>query len=587
MSYSLGQVAQPLTSALTTGIGAQIAAAAAAVTQQVAKNRIIVPADCAAIRSTGDTLTSFDAAKELRAGEWYVWAIPLAKTLTPAQATALTAAFEGAFFPAAAQYPVNVTTPCESRLRKDLAEKCDREPKASYIPHKQDNASTAIQVQRHNSTAKGPAMYWISLIHQFTASGLDGKKFFPANYPGFVGYRNVDGSPMFVVAFQMNPDPKVDLYDQSGAVANGNVARGAKPTVRAVVAQNLFTTALRKAASLANVPDLLFGDRPMSALLKLNRVRVEIRMRQSVKQAIRAGSESPNPLFPPDKTITEIRDLPQDARLPRDMVDVFDSAIDQAASFVSHGISLFASAIGALFAQVNVLSRTNSYVKVAYVQAQSIAARLRSGGAAIDAAAQNDAQMRAQALAQLKNPDHYLALRAIQDLRRQVTRLINDLSSADQFLSLTAAGLNQLSVAARDSDVLIRRGLDDAIARARTHTKMHASVRRSMECAAVRKARREQETYPERLSVAAETLAAGATGWAAQRPRAEAALQTYRALDAYLLEIERQIPLAWWAKPFGPLPVWGWGAVGVATFFGGAVVVRRRRKKKLKLSATK
>jgi hypothetical protein len=577
VSYSLGQVA-PV--AVTSGVGAQIAAAAAQVTQQVSKNRIIVPADCASIRSSGDTLTSFDAAKELRAGEWFIWAIPLSQTLTPAQASALTGAFEGAFFPFAAQYPVNVTTPCDRGIRDAHAEKCNREPKATYIPHKQDNAKVTVEVQKHNKESAGPAKYWVSLLHQFTGPGLDGKKFFGSTYPGFIGYRNVDGSPMFVVAFQMNPDPKVDLYDQSGAVASGNVARGSKPVVRALVAQNLFTNALKRAAVLSNLPGLLFGDRPISALMKLNRVTVELRFKGSLKQAVRAGSMPPNPMSAPDRVLTEVRDLPTDYRLNAETVQIFDSAIDQAAAFANHGISLFASLIGALFAQINVLSKTNSYVKVAYAQAQTVNGRLGAGSAAVDSAAQVDAQMRAAAKAQLENTNHYLALRTVQDLRRQLARLIQEVSGADAYLTQTVAGLQQLAVAARDSDVLIRKGLDEAIARARTHSKMHASVRRSMECAAIRKARREQETYPERLAVMAETLAAGAVAWAAKRPQADAALATYRALDAYLQEVERQIPLAWWAKPLGPLPVWGWGAVGVATFFGGAVMVRRSRKRK-------
>lgn len=583
MSYSLGQVPAALA---PTGIGSQIAATAAAVTQQVAKNRIIVPADCSAIRSTGDEFTSFDAAKELRAGEWYTWGIPLAQTLTPAQAATLAAAFEGAFFPAASGYPVNITTPCESALRNDLADKCNREPKDRYVPHKQDNAVTAIKVQKHNDPAnQGRAKHYISLIHQFTANGLDGKRFFPV-YPGFVGYRNVDGSPMFLVTFQLNPSPKVDLYDTAGNISSGNVARGALPVIKSITAQRWFVSSLKRAAAIAGIGgSLLFGDNPMNAIVRLNKIRVELHLLGSTKRAMRAGS-SPNPLAPPETTVTEIRPLPQDYRLNKEQLEIFDSAIDQAATAINKSISLFASLIGALFAQINVLSRTNSYVRVAYAKAQTITGRMNAGGAAIEEAAPFVAQAKAQAKGQLENPNHYLALRAIQEMRRQVARKIQDLSSADQYLAQTAAGLAELAVAARDSDVLIRKGLDDAIARARQHTGMHASIRRSMECAAIRKARREQETYPERLGRMAEILAAGATSWASKRPQADAALRAYRELDAYLAEIERQIPLAWWAKPLGPLPVWGWGAVGVGTFFGGAFMVRRSRKKK-KLAATK
>jgi len=582
VSYSLGQVAPAALA--TTGIGAQIASAAASVTQQVAKNRIIVPVDCAAIRSTGDQVTQFDAARELRAGEWYVWAIPIAQTLSAAQAATLAAAFEGALFPSAADYPVNVTTPCERSIRDAHAAKCNREPKATYIPHKQDNAKVSVEVQKHNDKARGAAMYWISLLHQFTGPGLDGKRLFPV-YPGFVGYRNIDGSPMFVVAFQMNPSPKVDLYDTAGNVVNGNVARGALPVVKATAAQRLFTAALKNAFARSGLGNLLFGESPMSMVVKLNKTRVELHLRGNVKMAARAGTP-PNPMQPPEQAVVQIRDLPQDYRLNKEQIEIFDSAIDQAATFIGKGISLFASAIGALFAQINVLSRTNSHVKVAYAKAQTITGRMNAGGTAVEEAAALAAQLRAQAQAQLENPDHYLALRTIQEMRRQVARKIQDLSSADQYLAQTVSGLAELAVAARDSDVLIRRGLDDAIARARTHTKMHASIRRSMECAAIRKARREQETYPERLGHMAEVLAAGATSWAAKRPQADAALRAYRELDAYLAEIERRIPLAWWAKPLGPLPVWGWGAVGIGTFFGGAFMVRRSRKKK-KLAATK
>ena len=598
MSYSgLGQATPgPL---LNTGslavqgdLGKRIVAAAASIAQQASSNRIIVPADCASIKTSGE-LTKFDVAKELRAGEWYLWAIPLKQTLTDPQAAALRAAFEGAFFPNAAEYPVNVTTPCKKGGARALvrmitiaevydseSKNCDRVKKDAYIPHKQDVADLSIKVQRHNKEEfRGRARHYISLYHQFTGPKLEGKKFFP-QYPEFIGYRNIEGSPMFVVAFQMNPDPKVDLYGPTGNVQSGNVARGAKPAVNSVLARRLLLNALRKAAGIAGLPSDITtaGTSSPSAIVKLNRVRVEVRQEGGKKKAVREGA-APDPSAGPGRPVTEIRDLPQDYRLTRDLIPVFDSAIDQAAAYVDNGISVIMSLFAGLIAQININSRTDALVKSADRAAGTSAARMRAAKAVLDSTSAFAVAVRTQAEAQLKNPDLAQALRNVQSLRRDVARKVQEVTWGDEAFTKASADIVALAQVARDSDSLIRRGLDAAIARARTHTKIHPSIKRSLECNAIRKARREQEIYPDKLARRAEELAGSATEWATALPQRAEALKTFQELDAFLVEIARRIPLPWWAKPLGPLPVWGWGAMGVGTLLGGAVLVRRRRKK--------
>jgi hypothetical protein len=64
-------------------------------------------------------------------------------------------------------------------------------------------------------------------------------------------------------------------------------------------------------------------------------------------------------------------------------------------------------------------------------------------------------------------------------------------------------------------------------------------------------------------------------------PHVPQALAGYEATLRRLYHIRSLIPLPWWQRKFGPLPVWGWGAIGATGFLGGAVALRKRRKKQL------
>jgi hypothetical protein len=63
-------------------------------------------------------------------------------------------------------------------------------------------------------------------------------------------------------------------------------------------------------------------------------------------------------------------------------------------------------------------------------------------------------------------------------------------------------------------------------------------------------------------------------------PRIPQAIADYQAALERLLFIKSQIPMPWWQRRFGPLPVWTWGLIGTGAFLGSAYGVRRRIKRK-------
>lgn len=80
-------------------------------------------------------------------------------------------------------------------------------------------------------------------------------------------------------------------------------------------------------------------------------------------------------------------------------------------------------------------------------------------------------------------------------------------------------------------------------------------------------------------------LVAGILGAQTLLSQKAAIAAAVRSLDEMIEKVEfekSQLPLEWWQRTKGGLPVWGWAGVGAVAFVGGAVALRRFRKKRVK-----
>lgn len=141
----------------------------------------------------------------------------------------------------------------------------------------------------------------------------------------------------------------------------------------------------------------------------------------------------------------------------------------------------------------------------------------------------------------------------------------------------------QVERTAQTATTSIRQGLTVALGKLQKRLTRGAteSQRLHATCVLYTKANEEGRTWPAKLRSLLPAYENARSAAASSMPHVATALAAYGAALEQLYFIKSQIPLPWWQRRFGPIPVWGWGAIGVTGFLGGAVTLRRRRKKRL------
>lgn len=190
-----------------------------------------------------------------------------------------------------------------------------------------------------------------------------------------------------------------------------------------------------------------------------------------------------------------------------------------------------------------------------------------------------------------------LALRIMKDEPQRAMDIVN---SAIKKVQLKASKLQQhadafsaggwatadldasIERSAQQAQVQVRRGLNDALDMVnRRMSGATESQKLFSRCLLFKKANHEGRQWPDRLRATIPILENARRTAVASMWRVPGALAAYDDVLKRLIFIKNQIPLPWWQRRAGLLPIWGWGALGVTGFLGGAVALRQRRKKRL------
>lgn len=554
---------------------------------------INVPAKCGNLPSLIEGVQYPVAGSKLIHGRLYVAVFPLVRKLSSSQKATVEQEFIRRLNPTAADYSVKMRTPCDLGARRSEACQCrDRKNPASWNPHQNGHVGESMDVQRCLSgEEKDAARAAISFYHQL----------WPSQELPF-GYREVSGLPVFVYPVALNPDPRTALLNSDGTVKSGNLKTTPPqyPQISRARVASLAYGALGQAMTAAG---LRRSDVSPGTLFEINRwdatpLAEAMDRFARAKTAIQdAGADKPRTKEP--DTVDQIaRDFtwdwdaylkgkrkvaknPQSAHPDAEYYRVANLAIEQATAAGRDAVMVVWQTIAGIFALALTASGTDSFARGVSTRAFWRTKAFERGSLAVVQSGTVEANVNTMGPQLLANPNPMAAYAIIKELRKAFQQSIQEIRQAQTALPQGPQYIAEVFDGVQRTGVEIKERLQTKVAQLKARTpSLDEALRTRLECKLYAKAKSEQQKWPRRLLDRVPPLQQAIQAYAGVHAQSNEAINRYQAAMAKLDEIEDQLNLAWWQKDLGPLPVWGWGAIGMGVFIGGAFYLRSRRRKK-------
>ena len=550
---------------------------------------IRVPAHCGTLNDLVEGVRFPSAGRYLERGNLYVYATPMVKKLNASQQAMAEQEFMNFMNPAAVKYPVTTTTPCSMGARKADACRCrDRKNPLTWLLHKPGQVGDSMDVQKCLSTAeKLKARAWISWFHQ-----LWGSQDLP------YGYMEVSGKPMFFYTFTLNLDPRTNLMNEDGSVRSGNIQAKPPqyPKLQRARTSKVIGNNISKA--LQAVGFSRSESTAVGTMVKID--RWDATALQADIDSLRDAMERNDRAQGDDGRVTTKSDGGQDigsalrwnprrykegqrnnaSDLDKAYTRVIDTAAKQAAVYVRDSAAAVWGTLAGLFVTGLTSRVTDAYARQAQKASNASIGTFQKGVLAIQSSQTVVDNMKAMGPQLLENPDPQAAYQVLKQLKTAFNESISQIRSAQAKLPEAPQAVAKLFDRVKKTGGEIEKGLEEAKAKLNQRApRLDTELKRRFTCKLYAKARNEQQVWPKRLLDQLPPLQGAIQAYASLHPQADQAIARYQQAIAVADDIESQLDLPWWAKDFGPLPVWAWGALGVTTFVGGAVYLRKKRKK--------
>lgn len=542
---------------------------------------IEVPAGCGSIGALIEGVKFPVPGNYLLPGRLYVAVWPLLKKLNPDQQAVVEQAFIRRMNPAAADYPVPTTTPCDLGGRGAAACQCrTRKSPTSWILHRPRDFADSWEVQKCRSgKEKNEARSWMSFFNQ-----LWGSQDLP------FGYVEISGQPTFIYTVALNPRPNSELYNLDGTVKSGNLK--ANPPQLPQLPRNQVYTFARNAlmgamvtAGFARTDVAPSGFYEVDKLTSrvLNRPAEEFETAAKKEGTFTSRSLAWDPVrYASGKVAVSRNPELVESRLGADAKYflMINSAIQEASAYGRDVTMLVWQSFAGLFLLAFTAPGTDSYAKSVNANANGQAEAFDKARMAILQSGTVEANLSQLAPQLLGNPNPVAAYQVVKELRSAFHKSIADIQAAQQMLPQAPQLVANVFAGIERAGLEIKQKLDSKLAQLTQRTaKLAQPLRTRLECKLIAKARGEQQIWPRKLLDNVPPLQAAIQGYSGVHSQGPTAIAHYQKSLLMLDDIEEQIGLSWWQKDYGPLPGWGWGLIGLGTFLGGAVYIRKKRKK--------
>jgi hypothetical protein len=262
---------------------------------------------------------------------------------------------------------------------------------------------------------------------------------------------------------------------------------------------------------------------------------------------------------------------------------VVNEAIEQAAAYGRDSVMAIWGSLAGLFVYGFSTQLTDSFARQSRDETERAIEGFGHGIAAIQSSQTVIDNVKAMAPRLLESPDPQASYQVVKELKAAFNQSIGIIQGSQVALSRAPQTVAKLFDRVKRVGGEIEKGLEEAKVKLQQRAPgLDSELKRRFNCKLYAKTRNEQQVWPRRLLDQLPPLQGAIQAYASLNPQAGAAIGRYQEAIALVDEIESQLDLPWWAKDLGPLPVWGWSAIGLTAFVGGAVYIRKKRKKRVK-----